>query len=192
MNELVVVDLPGSPSQFTYQGILYEKIIDNYQAPNLEITVPETFSTIDDGLIYPIVLSNNNYISINNETVDDYTTVFVQTSGNTSNITVTDPFMDTSILKITSQSSSASEVSINIGETVLASLYDRSRFRLKGVLYEATHLGNHTQSSQGLLGDSAAFQIKPITETLLKTSDYNLMTSMDGDHYIDLIDSPLI
>lgn len=187
MSELITANLSTRPDIFTYQGKFFRKIVEDYDNIDFSIVIDETFGIYGTpGFDLPVLLSPDNISKLDNMSARDLTSIYVQSPENTTNtqIAIIDPFTDATIINVTTREDNEGNLITALDDTTLdipGSVYS---LRLKGTLYNITYYGTDYQTD--IVG-SSAFRITPVTESLLKTGDYNLITTISGDDYIDII-----
>ena len=188
MGQLVTVSLDTQPDIFTYQGKFFKRVVGEYDLANFNLPIKETLREDIDGYIVPRILPTGEVLHLDNNTGADIMSMYIQTSevGTPTMIAIIDAFLDTSIFSTTTNEDDDT-LSFSLADLDFTSP-ETQQIRLKGILYEITFFGFDTQTE--LVG-SAAFKIQPVTESLLKTTDYNLIPTMDGTGYIDIIASPI-
>ena len=189
MGQIITTTLSGRPESFTYQGNFFRKVAEDFDSVNFSPIIVETFGLIDEFTTRPAILSEDVIHRLDNTSGDDLISVYVQAPeyNKEMNIAIVDPFMDANIISITTTviNEQTTLVFNNLHFTEPGAT---QQIRLKGLLYDITFYGFDDQTD--VVG-SSAFNIKPTTEALIKTQDYNLIVSMDGGTYIDLISSVL-
>lgn len=193
MNNLITINLDDRPDVFTYQGRFFRKIAEDYDSANFNIVIDETFGYINDSTFQlPVPLHTTSIAKLDNATAQDLTSIYVQSPeyDEVTRIALVDPFIDATMIEIIASQNDSGDVEVLFNkDTKLTTPGDIYQTRIKGVLYNITYYGIDYQTD--IVG-SAAFKIAPTTESLLKTGDYNLISTIAGDAYIDIIDSSII
>jgi hypothetical protein len=190
MGDVIIASITGRPDMFSYQGQYFRKISESYDAPSFTASIEETLNIIGDEITVAVItLSSDDIPRLNNTTGDDLPAVYVQMPGHgvKTNIAVVDAFTDCSAITIDTKEQDGSSI-LMVNDLQFTTPGTTQQLRLKGVLYNITFHGVHEGSTA--VG-SVAFNLDPSTEALIKTKDLNLITTINGTGYIDLISSTI-
>jgi hypothetical protein len=189
MNDLITISLDDRPDIFTYQGKYFRKIAEDYDSANFNVIIDETYSVYGDpNFQIPVPLTVGGVSKLDNATANDLTSIYIQAPEYDvpTKIAIVDPFIDATLIDIVSHKDANDNITLTFAGTLFDIPGEVYSIRLKGVLYNVTFYGVDYQTD--IVG-SAAFHIAPDTESLLKTEDFSLITSISDDSYIDIIGS---
>lgn len=189
MNDLITISLDDRPDIFTYQGKYFRKIAEDYDSANFNVIIDETYSVYGDpNFQIPVPLTVGGVSKLDNATANDLTSIYIQAPEYDvpTKIAIVDPFIDATLIDIVSHKDDNNNITLTFAGTLFDIPGEVYSIRLKGVLYNVTFYGVDYQTD--IVG-SAAFHIAPDTESLLKTEDFSLITSISDDSYIDIIGS---